>query len=178
MKPLFSKLLGGLAQRSCQRGREPITCHKDTITKHTAMVNFPLFKGIVNKTLAVIDVVEAAAQWPPIRLGLELDADTKHSCSCFRCTAIPLPGGFRTTKNPRFSWLLNLSVKLKESAILPIAHEEQRDFADSTTFAGFLKVSAIDAKNFIVHFWPPFVNLACTARATIKSWSSAWIVPP
>ena len=69
------------------------------------MVNLPLFKGIVNKTLAVVDVVEAAAQWPPIRLGLELDADTKHGCSCFRCTAIPLPGGFRTTIFPRCSFL-------------------------------------------------------------------------
>lgn len=138
----------------------------------------PLFKGIVQSCLGSVEAIELAAIWPPVQFGLKLNTNTIHGLNSFLPSLI-LPGrGFHTTTFHRQSWHRDLRVRLKKRTPTTVANKAQRNFADSTTFAGFLKISAVHAHFFFVHFFCPPMNFAFIPRYKIKSCSSAWMVPP
>lgn len=133
----------------------------------------PLFKGIVQSCLGSVKAVELAAIRPPVQFLLEFNANTKHFQGSFLPNRFPPGRGIGTTTFHRLSLHRDLRVRLKKRTPTTVANKAQRNFANTTTFAGFLKIRAVHAQFFLVHFFCPPMNLAFTPRYKIRSCSSA-----
>ena len=137
------------------------------------MLHRPFFERITYNSHNLVGRGGLAAHWPPAAFFLELNTTTIHFASSFLPSLFPPGRGFHTTTFHRQSWHRDLRVRLKKRTPTTVANKAQRNFADSTTFAGFLKISAVHAHFFLVHFFCPPMNLAFTPRYKIKSCSSA-----
>lgn len=165
-------LHGGTDSRALTR-RHPIACEKQTIFEHANMTDWPFIERIIDKITASVHRVELAAQWPPIRLRFEFDANTIVHIESFLHRPLFRRRSYTYIKAHRLSLCGNLRVFIKTITDTMAADNMLKQFAEITSFVVFVTEAAIEANFFLVHGLTSPKIFFLIALYKIRSCSSA-----